>query len=43
MITPDTAIEYLARYSQITQNSRARYAVAIWFPAYRWTPHGCGV
>ena len=25
MITPDTAIEYLARYSQITQNSRARY------------------
>ena len=24
--TPDTAIEYLARYSHITQNSRARYA-----------------
>ena len=29
MITPDTAIECLARYSHITQNSRARYAVAI--------------
>ena len=26
MITPDTAIEYLSRYSHITQNSRARYA-----------------
>ena len=26
IITPDTAIEYLARYSHITQNSRARYA-----------------
>ena len=25
IITPDTAIEYLARYSHITQNSRARY------------------
>ena len=26
IITPDTAIEYLSRYSHITQNSRARYA-----------------
>ena len=29
IITPDTAIEYLASYSQITQTRRARYAVAI--------------
>jgi len=26
IITPDTAIEYLSRYSHISQNSRARYA-----------------